>query len=307
MRDNFIVKPGGLLLLGASALIWSSSVLAADYEGGTKGTATSGQEQRAETMTQQQRAGGEQQREEMAQQYNQERGQLGQTGQAGEQFARGEQKGQQMSSNQIRQLQQELRSEGYQVAVDGIWGPETQQALRDYQMDENLEVSGEPDQRTMASLGLDIDAAAMGRFGEQERQVQLSSSQIRNLQQELNQEGHKIAVDGMFGPETQRALTEYQRDENLPVTGRPDQQTLTSLGVETTNAQRETPRAGLGMEGLQREEVGDREGRFGDVPESEQRGAEERGQFGAAERGETTALDEEYYGAMDEEHYGMGE
>lgn len=54
-------------------------------------------------------------------------------------------------------------------------------------------------------------------------------AQIQSLQSALNRAGIAVAVDGQFGPETQRALQQYQRDNGLPVTGELDDQTRARL------------------------------------------------------------------------------
>jgi peptidoglycan hydrolase-like protein with peptidoglycan-binding domain len=41
-----------------------------------------------------------------------------------------------------------------------------------------------------------------------------------------------MAVDGIVGPVTYRAIREYQKDYGLPVTGRIDDSLAESLGVE---------------------------------------------------------------------------
>jgi len=53
----------------------------------------------------------------------------------------------------IRQVQQTLQQQGlYHARVDGVWGPQTQAAVRSYQQHNNLNASGQLDQQTMASL-----------------------------------------------------------------------------------------------------------------------------------------------------------
>lgn len=53
----------------------------------------------------------------------------------------------------IRQVQQTLQQQGmYHGRVDGVWGPQTQAAVRSYQQNNNLNASGQLDQQTMASL-----------------------------------------------------------------------------------------------------------------------------------------------------------
>lgn len=61
-----------------------------------------------------------------------------------------------LSSNQVRDLQQELSSRGYDPGlVDGLWGQRTQAALRQFQQDQNLAANGRPDSQTMAALGME--------------------------------------------------------------------------------------------------------------------------------------------------------
>jgi hypothetical protein len=61
----------------------------------------------------------------------------------------------QFSDNEIRSVQAALRRLGiYSGQVDGILGPDTQRALEDYQVDNKLPVTGQPDQRLNALLGI---------------------------------------------------------------------------------------------------------------------------------------------------------
>ena len=50
-------------------------------------------------------------------------------------------------------LQQRLTNLGYPVPVDGEIGPETQSALRSFQIVHGLSVTGQPDDATRAKLG----------------------------------------------------------------------------------------------------------------------------------------------------------
>lgn len=60
----------------------------------------------------------------------------------------------------------------------------------------------------------------------------LSKEEIRSVQQALNQRGYDLAVDGIFGPETRRAVTQFQANNNIEQTGNLTQETLTALNVE---------------------------------------------------------------------------
>ncbi|WP_404384847.1 peptidoglycan-binding protein [Caenispirillum salinarum] len=67
--------------------------------------------------------------------------------------------GENLSEDEVRRLQQALKDAGADIEVDGIWGDSTAQALSAYQRDEGLAPSGELDQRTIASLGVDIEVS----------------------------------------------------------------------------------------------------------------------------------------------------
>ena len=57
---------------------------------------------------------------------------------------------------------------------------------------------------------------------------------IRSVQQALNDQGYDAgAVDGVMGPNTERALRQFQQARNLRQTGRPDSRTLAALGVSS--------------------------------------------------------------------------
>jgi hypothetical protein len=61
----------------------------------------------------------------------------------------------QFSDNEIRSVQAALRRLGiYSGQVDGILGPETHRAVEDYQVQNKLPVTGQPDQTLNALLGI---------------------------------------------------------------------------------------------------------------------------------------------------------
>jgi hypothetical protein len=60
------------------------------------------------------------------------------------------------ASDEIRQVQMALNKRGFDVGrQDGLWGPETESALRDFQKSRGLEVTGRLNDRTMRELGIE--------------------------------------------------------------------------------------------------------------------------------------------------------
>jgi len=61
---------------------------------------------------------------------------------------------------------------------------------------------------------------------------QFSDNEIRSVQAALRRMGtYSGQVDGILGPDTQRAIEEYQVRNKRPVTGQPDQWLNASLGI----------------------------------------------------------------------------
>ena len=68
---------------------------------------------------------------------------------------------QSQSSSAVREAQQALQQKGYDVGpIDGVMGPKTSAALREFQQAQGLKASGRLDQRTLAAL--DVQSGADG-------------------------------------------------------------------------------------------------------------------------------------------------
>jgi peptidoglycan hydrolase-like protein with peptidoglycan-binding domain len=133
-----------------------------------------------------------------------------------------------VDSSTVRQVQKTLNDRGYpRVGVDGAMGPRTQAAIRQFQRAESLEPTGQLNRQTLVALGIQrADPAA------RTDEPQYSADVVRKVQQTLNQRGFKAgAVDGTMSPQTQAAVKEFQKSENLEDSGRLNPRTLTALGV----------------------------------------------------------------------------
>jgi peptidoglycan hydrolase-like protein with peptidoglycan-binding domain len=130
-----------------------------------------------------------------------------------------------MPANDVVFAQQRLKERGYYSGpVDGVIGPNTEAALRGYQRDQRLSVTGKLDAQTVRALGSETGAAA-ARFPSAS-----PAMDIRTAQTELKGRGYYSGpVDGVIGAATESALRAYQRDRGLKVTGRLDAPTVRSL------------------------------------------------------------------------------
>jgi hypothetical protein len=61
--------------------------------------------------------------------------------------------------------------------------------------------------------------------------VTFSEEEIRQVQVILKQKGFVVEVDGELGPQTKKALIEFQRQQGIQASGRIDSRTVTALGL----------------------------------------------------------------------------
>ena len=122
----------------------------------------------------------------------------------------------------VRALQRELRSRGFRVAVDGIYGTGTRRAVARFQRRVGIRINGIVDRPLLWWLGLSVcdlpgPTTARGAAG---GTLRLGSygPQVCALQRALARSGEPVAVDGGYGPRTRAAVRRAQRRLGL----RPD-------------------------------------------------------------------------------------
>jgi peptidoglycan hydrolase-like protein with peptidoglycan-binding domain len=80
-------------------------------------------------------------------------------------------------SDTIKQVQEKLSQQGQSPGkADGILGPKTQAALKEFQQQNGLQPSGEADQQTLAALQLDESSNSSSSTGSSSSPLQDSSS-----------------------------------------------------------------------------------------------------------------------------------
>lgn len=72
---------------------------------------------------------------------------------------------QQHDADKVRKVQKQLSEKGHDVSADGIWGPQTEQALKDFQQAQGIEASGELNEQTLSALGIDDAQGATAATG----------------------------------------------------------------------------------------------------------------------------------------------
>ena len=124
------------------------------------------------------------------------------------------------STATIREAQQQLRAYGYTSSVSGILDPATREAIRAYQRDAGLDVTGEVNPELLAHLRQsDI------RYGDT-ADVEL----VHEVEQQLHQHGYSVgAVDGIIDANTRAAVRAYQADAGIAMTGAVDDPLLAHL------------------------------------------------------------------------------
>jgi len=92
------------------------------------------------------------------------------------------------------------------------------------------------------------DAQGAQHMGAKGQSAKIDQNTARQVQQQLQSQGYDVGqVDGIWGPRSQQALMNFQRDQNMQATGQPDQQTMAALGIEPSTQQAQTPEEGGGI------------------------------------------------------------
>ena len=85
---------------------------------------------------------------------------------------------------------------------------------------------------TTGVLGLGLTSSAFAVNPSEEKSAGLHHQDIKKVQETLRDKGYYAGeIDGRMGPQTREGIRQYQKSENLPVTGHLDAETSGKLGV----------------------------------------------------------------------------
>ena len=148
-----------------------------------------------------------------------------------------------LSAGGVQMVQQRLRQIGdYPGAVDGVWGPDSVTALERFQQMHGLQPTGQLNQATVASLGLD-SATLLGAPTvaavvppvvptPPPYQPVLSVHGVQLVQERLRGLGYYGgAIDGVWGAATQDAIGRFQQGRGLQPSGQLNPATAAALGL----------------------------------------------------------------------------
>jgi peptidoglycan hydrolase-like protein with peptidoglycan-binding domain len=140
----------------------------------------------------------------------------------------------------VQMVQGDLHRQGvYDGRIDGVWGPDSQAALERFQQTHGLQVTGQLNQATIATLGISPDqlltatapaapAAAVAPIAGSA----LSQTAISTIQSRLRELNfYRGATDGIWGAETQAAIERFQQGRGLQPNGQLNPATITALGI----------------------------------------------------------------------------
>ncbi|GKS56934.1 hypothetical protein YTPLAS18_04610 [Nitrospira sp.] len=129
---------------------------------------------------------------------------------------------------QVREVQRLLRRHDLPIRIDGVYGPNTRAAVRWFQRTRGLRADGVVGPVTYTALRRSQGSGGSARLLRLTDPVQ-TGRDVATLQRALRRFGHRVAVDGRFGPQTDIAVTRFQLTHRLTPDGRVGPKTWRAL------------------------------------------------------------------------------
>jgi peptidoglycan hydrolase-like protein with peptidoglycan-binding domain len=147
----------------------------------------------------------------------------------------------------INDIQRELARRGYYDGIiDGLYGPKTDAAIRDFEQAAALKPSTEPNEALLQSilrapaklvrvtLAAGPGARAAQASGETSGERSGASKRVIALQRALAEYGYgQIKPSGIIDAETQAAIEKFERERRLPITGQASDRLVRELAAMT--------------------------------------------------------------------------
>ncbi len=134
------------------------------------------------------------------------------------------------TGTEVRQIQTALKKQGYYTgSVDGVFGSQTQAAVRKFQAAKGLTVDGICGSATLSALGIGGSSTTLRKGS--------SGSGVKKVQQKLSDWGYYTGkIDGIYGSGTESAVRKFQRNNGLTADGICGIRTLSAMGLSSVAA-----------------------------------------------------------------------
>ena len=139
-----------------------------------------------------------------------------------------------MTGDDVRWVQYNLVLCGYNIDVDGEFGPLSYSALVAFQRTHGLVIDGKCGPDTRACMVKTIGAKKENPYTEPVRVIKrtfpmMSGEDVKWVQWELNQAGFTLDIDGKFGKDSEATLKKFQESCKITVDGKCGPETRTYL------------------------------------------------------------------------------
>ena len=141
----------------------------------------------------------------------------------------------------VAEIQRELAKRNfYDGPADGISGPKTDAAIRDFIQAAGLKLAAEPTDDLLRALARSpVKAAARGGAGAARMDpiaelIEPSARRVLAVQRALAEAGYgQIKPTGSYNPETRTAIEKFERERKLPITGQISDRLVRELAALT--------------------------------------------------------------------------
>ncbi len=149
----------------------------------------------------------------------------------------------------VASIQRELQARGYEPGVpDGVAGTVTRAAIMAWEHDHGLAPTGEATEAVMKTIVLGVSKATTAQISAQwqalpKEKRQRSEQLVRTVQQSLSALGYNAGkVTGRSNEDTERAIREFEMDQNMTQSGRISGPLVSRLGRLTAAGRSPAPR-----------------------------------------------------------------
>lgn len=120
----------------------------------------------------------------------------------------------------VQQWQQRMKDRGWDIDVDGLYGPASESIARQFQQAKDLAVDGIVGPETWeASFDTSTPPFPGNLFKYESGETLTYDANVEQWQQRMSDLGKTIDVDGLYGPQSAQVARDFQAEQGLSVDG----------------------------------------------------------------------------------------